>query len=145
MQPNKKLKKMRVSGLKKNYRYKEWLDAVLNDSKPSLDYFKFANTFKGKEAATNSHYVDLLQTLSKNQSNKLMKIASEAQTLFEKRNNTNEEFGKRYIMHWEQNVDQINLRRRLRAQNHNTIERLNQITNEQIVRQAEQVRATFIL
>lgn len=48
-------------------------------------------------------------------------------------------------MHWEQNVDQINLRRRLRAQNHNTIERLNQITNEQIVRQAERVRATFIL
>jgi hypothetical protein len=42
-----------------------------------------ANTFKGKEAATNSHYVDLLQTLSKNQSNKLIKIVSEAQTLFE--------------------------------------------------------------
>ncbi|KAG1459276.1 hypothetical protein G6F56_006198 [Rhizopus delemar] len=61
-----------------------------------------------------------------------MKIASEAQNLFEKRNNANEEFGRRYIMHWEQNVDQINLRRRLRAQNHNTIERLNQITNEQI-------------
>lgn len=43
-------------------------------------------------------------------------------------------------MHWEQNVDQINLRRRLRAQNHNTIERLNQITNEQIVRQAERAQ-----
>ncbi|CAO3702370.1 unnamed protein product [Rhizopus stolonifer] len=41
-------------------------------------------------------------------------------------------------MYWEKNADEINLRRHLRTQNHSTIECLNQIANDQIVRLAEQ-------
>lgn len=59
------------------------LDSVLNNAKLSLDYFKFADTFKSNQSVTNCHYKDLLKTLSNGQSNKLTKIVSIAKSLFD--------------------------------------------------------------
>ena len=55
------------------------------------------------------------------------------------------EFEEKYARYWEQKDDESDMRRRLRIQNQQTIEHLNQITNSEIVRLAEQVRVAFIL
>lgn len=55
------------------------------------------------------------------------------------------EFGEKYARYWEQKNDESDMRRRPRIQNQQTIKHLNQITNSDIVRLAEQVRVTFIL
>ncbi|RCH94808.1 hypothetical protein CU097_007912 [Rhizopus azygosporus] len=115
----------RARGLQKNYNYKSWLGSVLNNPEPSLDYFKFTDTFK-----------DLLQ-LSNDQSNKLTKIVSIAKALFDLRNDVKTEFREKYAMYWEQR-DESDMQRALKIQNQRTIKRLNQITNNEIVRLAEQ-------
>lgn len=81
--PSKKHSKIRVRGVKKDYKYEGWLNSALQGPNPKLDYFTFADTFQNTKHATNSHYLDLLTLLSINQSNRLTKIAQEAQNLFD--------------------------------------------------------------
>jgi hypothetical protein len=73
----------RVIGLSKDYKYKDWLNSVLNTTEPIIDYFKFADTFDGAQRPTNYHYADLLKKLSTGQSNKLTKIATMAKKLYD--------------------------------------------------------------
>ncbi|KAG0172700.1 hypothetical protein DFQ28_009557 [Apophysomyces sp. BC1034] len=138
MPPQTKSKNTRVYGLQKNYKYKGWLDSVLNSPKPSLDYFKFADTFKSNQSVTNCHYKDLLQTLSNGQSNKLTKIVSIAKSLFDVRNDVKSGFGEKYATYWEQR-DESDMQRTLRIQNQRTIKRLNQITNNEIAHNLDTV------
>ena len=82
MPPTQTQHKIRVRGIKKDYKFASYLDSSLNTAHPTLDYFKFADTYQGTKRATNSHYKDLLENLTKNQSNKLTKIARDAERLF---------------------------------------------------------------
>lgn len=77
-----KQSKLRIKNIPKDYKYREWLDSVLNTPNPTLDYFSFARTFRGSKNATNNHYSDLLEKLKNNQSNKLMTIAKKAEHLY---------------------------------------------------------------
>ncbi|KAI7908276.1 uncharacterized protein BX663DRAFT_547883 [Cokeromyces recurvatus] len=83
--------KMRISGFSKDYKFLDYLNSSLKPPNPKLDYFNFANKFYGTERATNNYYLDLLDKLSKNQSNKLMKIATNAKKLFNVFNSNEEE------------------------------------------------------
>lgn len=80
--PQEKDTKIRITSFPKNYKFSEYLNSSLKPPNPKLDYFKFADQFNGTKKATNNHYLDLLDKLSKNQSNKLTKIASDAKNLF---------------------------------------------------------------
>lgn len=73
---------MRIRGIKKNYKFSNYLDSSLNTGNPALNYFSFANTYQGTRGATNNHFKDLLDNMSTNQSNKLTKIAKDAKKLF---------------------------------------------------------------
>lgn len=74
--------KLKIKNIPKNYKYREWLDSVLQTSNPTLDYSSFARTFRGSKNATNNHYSDLLEKLKNNQSNKLMTIVKKAKNLY---------------------------------------------------------------
>lgn len=84
--PRNKRTRTRVVGLPKGYKYKDWLNSALNITEPTIDYFKFADTFGDSERATNYHYADLLQKLSTGQSNKLTRIATSAKKIHEVNN-----------------------------------------------------------
>lgn len=87
----------RISGLQKSDRYRGWLDLVLNDPNPSLDYFKFANAFKSNEFATNNHFTDLLQKLQKTKVISLRELPLQQNHYL-----VNTEFGEKYAAYWEQ-------------------------------------------
>ncbi|CAO3696425.1 unnamed protein product [Rhizopus microsporus] len=114
--PSKKHSKIRVRGVKKDYKYEGWLNSALQGPNPKLDYFTFADTFQNTKHATNSHYLDLLTLLSINQSNKLTKIAQEAQNLFDMRNDESSEFGKRYADYWDTRESNRTMRRIMQRQ-----------------------------
>lgn len=88
MPPEPKERKTRVCGIKRNYKFNNYLSSSLEKETPSLDYFSFADAFQGTKRATNYHFADLLKKLSTNQSNKLTKIAQNAKRLFDVRVNT---------------------------------------------------------
>jgi hypothetical protein len=79
--PAQKEHKMRIRGIKKNYKFSNYLDSSLNTGSPALNYFSFADIYQGTRA-TNNHFKDLLDNMSTNQSNKLTKIAKDAKKLF---------------------------------------------------------------
>jgi carbon starvation protein CstA len=81
MAPNKP-SKMRISGLPKDYKYLDYLNSSLKPPNPTLDYFVFAEKFRGSKNATNNHSSDLLDKLTNKQSNKLTRIAKKAESLF---------------------------------------------------------------
>lgn len=74
--------KVRIKGLRKNYKYKEWLEESLKNDKPPLDYFSFARAYNGTASLTNNHHSDGLDNLSKDQPNRLTGIALEAENRF---------------------------------------------------------------
>ncbi|ORE16028.1 hypothetical protein BCV71DRAFT_272711 [Rhizopus microsporus] len=111
----------RARGLQKNYNYKSWLGSVLNNPEPSLDYFKFTDTFKGNQSVTNCHY----------------KIYYNYQ-MTKLRNDVKTEFREKYAMYWEQR-DESDMQRALKIQNQRTIKRLNQITNNEIAHNLDSV------
>lgn len=74
--------KTRVTGIKSQYKYRKWLQEHLNQDKPDLDYFSFAELASKSKVTTNLLYQDLLMKLSKNQSLKVMTIAQKANSMF---------------------------------------------------------------
>ncbi|KAL0088350.1 hypothetical protein F4703DRAFT_1915457 [Phycomyces blakesleeanus] len=101
------------------------------------DYFKFADAFDGSQSATNYHYSDLLRKLSTGQSNKLTKIATLANSLYDTRNNHDTVFSRSYKQYWEVRNDSDSLEKTLRKENQETIVQLNKLTNNNIRRLAK--------
>lgn len=50
-----RLKKIRINGLSKDYKFLKWVEANLQRSPPGLEYFSFAEQFEGTEEATNTN------------------------------------------------------------------------------------------
>ncbi|KAG1458668.1 hypothetical protein G6F56_006342 [Rhizopus delemar] len=133
--------KLKIKNIPKNYKYREWLDSVLQTSNPTLDYSSFARTFRGSKNATNNHYSDLLEKLKNNQSNKLMTIVKKAKNLYSLRNKEDCEFGQKYREYWEER-DNIRYREIVQRQNRSTVIRLNRLTNYNIQQLAEKAYGT---
>lgn len=74
--------KIRINGIRKDYKFLKWLEANLQKTPSSIDCFSFAEQFEGTEEATNTNYKDLLLTLQSHQSNKLTNIAHNAEMAF---------------------------------------------------------------
>lgn len=74
--------KTRITGIKSQYKYWKWLQEHLNQDKPDLDYFSFAELVSKSKVSTNLLHQDLLMKLSKNQSLKVMNIAQKANSMF---------------------------------------------------------------
>lgn len=64
-QLNNKRPKTTIDGLKKEYKYLNWVETSLCTSSPALDYFSFASHVDDNEKLTNSNYKDLLLALQK--------------------------------------------------------------------------------
>lgn len=76
------LKKTRINGIRKNYKFLAWVESSFQKEPPELDYFSFAEHFNGTEDATNANYMDLLLTLQSKQSNKVTNVGHDAETTF---------------------------------------------------------------
>jgi hypothetical protein len=72
---------MRICGIRKDYHSWDCPDLSLRYPSPNLDYFIFADKFDGTRNSTNSHYSDLFDKLSNQQSNKLMNNSNGARKL----------------------------------------------------------------
>ncbi|CAO3644771.1 unnamed protein product [Cunninghamella blakesleeana] len=137
-----KLKKPRISNLPKDYKYRKWIEHSLERDSPPLNYFTFAKEFERSEQETNNHYNNLLENLSKNQSNKLIKIAFDAKTTF-KRRKSNNEFGKAYKKYWK-NKNLRETQKQISMQQQNALIKINELTCDTIVALAEEVNSDFV-
>jgi hypothetical protein len=78
-----KTPKVRVCGVRQEYKYKDWLESSLQSEDDALSYFSFADEFADSEHATNTHYGDILSLLSSNkQTKKLLSIVEAAKSKF---------------------------------------------------------------
>lgn len=76
------LKKTRINGIRKDYKFLAWVESSFQKEPPELDYFSFAEHFNGTEDATNANYMDLRLTLQSKQSNKVTNVVHTAETTF---------------------------------------------------------------
>ncbi|KAI8330396.1 hypothetical protein EDC96DRAFT_548954 [Choanephora cucurbitarum] len=131
-----RVKKIRINGLSKNYKFLKWVEASLQRSPPGLEYFSFAEQFEGTEEATNTNYKDLLLTLQSHQSNRLTSIAHSAETTSNTRRNKNSVFGKQYMNCWENRKDQA-LEKDINNDARTTISSIQQMVNQNIREKAK--------
>lgn len=75
---------VKVRGLSKEYEYSKWIQESLIDTADPLNYFSFADNFANTEQNTNTHYNDLLTSLTgPHQSKKLIGLAQSAKRKFD--------------------------------------------------------------
>lgn len=123
--------KIRITGIRKDYKFLKWLEANLQKTPPEIDYFSFAEQYNGTEEATNTNYKDLLLTLQSHQSNKLTSTAYSAEMNFNSRRNRNSAFGREYAIYWEERRDQA-LETNIINDARETVASIQQLVNQDI-------------